>query len=246
MAEFILVLTATSSKEEAQTIADVAVDQRVAAAVQIVGPITSTYRWNDQKEQAEEWLCILKTHKDLYSEIERLIQTCHSYELPGIVALPVITGSEKYFEWFDSVIRREMKEEILIALDEAHEKLIAAATAVSQQSSRREGEWGPREVLAHILGWEAEATVRIPLLAAGTSPLGYDDTAFNTAVITAIGNQSFEQVCETFRETHKRLITMLKEQDKQIFVPGHSVYRRVKAMIQHNLEHAQTLEALLP
>src|SRR5450755_3576119 len=87
--QFILVQTATRTKEEAQAIADAAVDQQLAAAVHIFGPITSTYRWNDQKERSEEWLCVLKSSQDLYEELERLIAGIHSYTVPGIVALSI-------------------------------------------------------------------------------------------------------------------------------------------------------------
>ena len=105
MTQHILVLTGTSSRAEAQSIADAAIEQRLAAAVQVVGPVGSVYRWKSQVEHAEEWLCLLKTSAGLYSELERLIQSVHSYELPGILAIPIVGGSERYLEWYTRELR---------------------------------------------------------------------------------------------------------------------------------------------
>ena len=242
--EFLLVLTAVGTKDEAQAIADNAIDKQLAAAVQVIGPITSTYRWKNQKETAEEWLCLIKTSKDLYQELEQSIQISHSYELPGILALPVIAGSKKYLEWYEGELLKTepVKEQMLRLFNSAHERLILAATSAEMRGIVRKGEWGPREVLAHIIGWESEATARIPRLAAGEPPVTYDDDAINFAVITALGNQSFEDVRATLRSAHQRLIDLLKEQEDAVFTAGHSVYQRVAAMTQHSNEHAQKLE----
>jgi uncharacterized protein involved in tolerance to divalent cations len=62
-----LVLTATSSRAEAQSIADAAVEQRLAAAAQVIGPVISAYRWKSRMEHTEEWLCLLKTSAELYT-----------------------------------------------------------------------------------------------------------------------------------------------------------------------------------
>ena len=105
MTQYVLVLTGTSSRAEAQSIADTAVEQRLAAAVQVIGPVTSTYRWKNRMEHAEEWLCLLKTSAELYAEVERAIQTLHSYELPGILAIPVVGGSERYLDWYVQQLR---------------------------------------------------------------------------------------------------------------------------------------------
>lgn len=223
MCDIILVLTATSSQDEAQDIADACVDKQLAAAVQVIGPVTSTYRWNNEKRKTPEWLCMIKTRQSLYLEIEHLIQASHSYELPGILAIPMISGSEKYFAWLMSETKEKTKVQIVQSFNEAHERLIAVSTAASKRVVDREGEWGPREVLAHIVGWEAEATSRIPLLAVGEAPLTYDDDAFNAAVVAVLGAQSFEAIHDMVRQTHQRLVQMLLIQDDSVFVPGHSV-----------------------
>ena len=247
MRQFILVLTATGSRDEAQAIADAAVDKQVAAAVQILGPVTSTYRWNDKKERSEEWLCLLKSSQDLYEELESLIRGIHSYEVPGIVALPMVAGSARYFAWYEGKLKKQesVKDQLLCAFGEAHERLINAAAAAATRGVSREGDLGPREVLAHIVGWEAEATERIPLLVAGSPALTYDDHAFNAAVLTVLGDQPFEVVRDMLRRTHQRLAQMLSTLEDTAFVPGNSVYERVKAQIRHSDEHAQQLDGLV-
>jgi periplasmic divalent cation tolerance protein len=96
---FLLVLTGTSSRDEAQAIADAAVEQRLAAPSQVIGPVASTYRWAGQLTHAEEWLCLLKTNEALYEALEQTIRSLHSYKLPGILAIPVAGGSAPYLAW---------------------------------------------------------------------------------------------------------------------------------------------------
>lgn len=105
MSEFVLVLTNTPTLAEAQAIADAAVTTHLAAAVQIIGPVQSVYRWHGQVERAEEWICLLKTKQALYPEVERMIQTLHAYELPGILAIPVVAGGELYLSWLEGQLK---------------------------------------------------------------------------------------------------------------------------------------------
>src|ERR1700730_14378517 len=138
-----------------------------------------------------------------------------------------------------------LKKELLQQFEQAHERLALAAIAASARGIAQQGDqWGPREVLAHIVGWSTEATERIPRIIAGEPPLVYDDEAFNVAIITVLGDQSFDVVLGMFRRSHRRYIRMLGEKDDAIFVPGHPVYRRIQAVIQHHHDHAQGLDAL--
>ena len=102
MSSCIQVTTTTATKEEAQKIARHLVEQKVAACVQVSGPITSVYRWKGKVETAEEWLCLIKTQESLYSELEKAIISLHSYETPEIIALPIITGSRDYLSWLQN------------------------------------------------------------------------------------------------------------------------------------------------
>lgn len=99
MESYIQVTTTTDKREDAEKIAFALVEKKIAACAQIVGPITSIYRWKGNIEKAEEWLCVIKSRKDLYEDIEKTIKAVHSYEVPEIIAVPVVAGSEDYLEW---------------------------------------------------------------------------------------------------------------------------------------------------
>jgi periplasmic divalent cation tolerance protein len=95
----IQVMTATDKREDAERIARSLVEMRLAGCVQIVGPVTSIYRWKGKVEAAGEWLCLAKTHAGCYGAIEQAIRSLHPYETPEILALPVTAGSRDYLEW---------------------------------------------------------------------------------------------------------------------------------------------------
>ena len=105
MSDFIQVLTAAGSAEEARTIAGAIVEQRLAACVQVIGPISSTYWWQGQMETAEEYLCLMKTTRKVFRSLETAIKEVHSYETPEILAMPVEEGSEDYLFWLRSEVR---------------------------------------------------------------------------------------------------------------------------------------------
>jgi uncharacterized protein involved in tolerance to divalent cations len=83
------------------------VEERLAACVQILGPITSTYRWKGAIETSEEWQCWAKTRRDLYEKIEQAIRRLHSYEVPEIIAVPILAGSESYLKWLDEELETD-------------------------------------------------------------------------------------------------------------------------------------------
>ena len=99
MEGFIQVITATDKREDAERIARLLVEMRLAGCVQIVGPVTSTYRWKGKIETAGEWLCLIKSRAECYGAIEQAIRSLHPYETPEIIALPVAAGSRDYLAW---------------------------------------------------------------------------------------------------------------------------------------------------
>jgi periplasmic divalent cation tolerance protein len=99
MTSFIEVHTTIDSKEAAQKIAEAIVSKRLAACVQVSGPITSTYWWQGAVEQAEEWLCTAKTRKELYPDLEQAIREVHTYDTPEILAVDVTAGNTGYLDW---------------------------------------------------------------------------------------------------------------------------------------------------
>ena len=106
MIDFIQVLTTTETKEDAQQIARTLVEGRLAGCVQVIGPISSLYWWQESTETSEEWLCVVKSRKDLYEALEQAIRQVHPYDVPEILALPVVAGNPDYLEWLNTELRR--------------------------------------------------------------------------------------------------------------------------------------------
>jgi periplasmic divalent cation tolerance protein len=105
MAEYIQVVTTTGSKGDAVQVAQSLVEERLAACVQVIGPITSVYRWEGAVEVAEEWLCVVKSTLALYPDLEAAIQRVHPYDVPEILAVPVAAGSQSYLDWLQDEVR---------------------------------------------------------------------------------------------------------------------------------------------
>jgi periplasmic divalent cation tolerance protein len=104
-ARFVVVLTALDKRRLAQRIADILVEQRLAACVQISGPVTSTYRWQGNIEKTREYLVLAKTTRALYPAVEKAIKALHTYQAPEIVALPVAAGGKDYLAWLADALR---------------------------------------------------------------------------------------------------------------------------------------------
>jgi len=105
MHSFIQVVTTMDRKEDAERIARALVEDRLAACVQLIGPVRSTYWWKGRVETAEEWQCWAKTEAGFYEEVEKAIRAIHPYELPEIVAMPILRGSPEYLEWLRGELR---------------------------------------------------------------------------------------------------------------------------------------------
>ncbi|MCL0077766.1 divalent-cation tolerance protein CutA [Peptococcaceae bacterium] len=99
MEEYIQVFTTTEKEEDAKKIAKTIVEERLAACVQILGPITSTYWWEESIETSKEWLLFIKSKKSMYEELEKAIKSIHPYQVPEIIAVPVTAGSKDYLGW---------------------------------------------------------------------------------------------------------------------------------------------------
>ncbi len=102
-----VVLTTAGNREEAEKIANALVESEAAACVNIVGPITSIYRWQGKVENASEFLLLIKTWSDAYERVEEMIRKLHSYEVPECMMLRVEKGSEQYLEWVEESVRGE-------------------------------------------------------------------------------------------------------------------------------------------
>ena len=102
MEDFIVILVTASSEEEAKKIAQSLVEKRLAACVNIIKDVQSVFRWKGKISDEKELLLIIKTRKKLYKNVEEEVKRLHSYEVPEVIALPIISGSKDYLYWIDS------------------------------------------------------------------------------------------------------------------------------------------------
>lgn len=99
----VVVFTSVESEDAARTLARTVVAERLAACVQIA-PVASVYRWRDGVEDAPEWSCQIKTTSAGLEALTARIRVLHSYEVPEIIAVPVLAGHPPYLQWVaDSV-----------------------------------------------------------------------------------------------------------------------------------------------
>ena len=104
-ADRIMVMITAGSEEEARKIAELLVKEKKAACVNIVPQVDSLFRWKGKIDSARESLLLVKTRASVVSEIISLVKQAHSYDVPEIIALPIIAGSEKYLDWLDKACR---------------------------------------------------------------------------------------------------------------------------------------------
>jgi periplasmic divalent cation tolerance protein len=99
MNEFLQITTTTGKRQDAEQIAAELVSRRLAGCVQVSGPIVSTYRWQGKTETSEEWMCTIKTGRQKLAAIQKLMEEIHPYDVPELIATPIVDGSEKYLGW---------------------------------------------------------------------------------------------------------------------------------------------------
>lgn len=102
---YLQVMTTASREEDAERIARAVLEERLAACVQISGPVTSLYWWKGSLETSGEWLCLIKTREDLFGALEKLLRKVHPYETPEIVALPIVAGGRDYLKWLQGELK---------------------------------------------------------------------------------------------------------------------------------------------
>ena len=104
-ANYCAILVSASSQSEAEKIATVLVESQLAACVSLV-PITSIYTWQKKLHREQEWQLLIKTEVALFTAVSLKIQELHSYEVPEIIALPLIAGSQSYLQWISEQVNR--------------------------------------------------------------------------------------------------------------------------------------------
>ena len=94
-----LIFVTAGSEEQALAIARALVGERLAACVNIVGPVRSIYRWRDGVEDDREYLLIIKTRATLYMKVETRVREMHTYEVPEVLSVTADRGSPPYIKW---------------------------------------------------------------------------------------------------------------------------------------------------
>jgi len=107
MTEKIVVISTCGSEEEAARIAKKLVEEHLAACVNIMPRVRSFYRWQGKVEDAAEWMLIVKTSRSRFDALKAVLEAAHSYELPEVLALPIVDGSANYLAWLDSELSTE-------------------------------------------------------------------------------------------------------------------------------------------
>jgi periplasmic divalent cation tolerance protein len=100
--ELCQVSIACGSADEAAAVGAALLDTRLAACVQTVGPVESRYWWRGTQETATEWVCVAKSRTALVDEITAAVRAVHSYEVPEVVATPIVGGSANYLAWVEA------------------------------------------------------------------------------------------------------------------------------------------------
>jgi len=102
---YILVLVTTKDFEEAETIAKELLKQKLIACANIVNPVVSHFHWSGTINRSEECIVIMKSRGDLFPKICQQVKALHSYEVPEIIALPIMIGSSDYLAWIDESLK---------------------------------------------------------------------------------------------------------------------------------------------
>jgi periplasmic divalent cation tolerance protein len=100
----IVVLMTAPNPEEATRIAEVLVERKLAACVQLLPPMTSIYVWKGEVERAGEILLVAKSTRAKFDELDAAVRAIHSYETPEIIALPIVLGSSSYLSWLSNCL----------------------------------------------------------------------------------------------------------------------------------------------
>ena len=102
---YLVVLVTAKDKKEAQKIATSLIRRKLAACVNIVNKVDSVFFWAGKIDQAKESLLMIKSKKEKLLQIIKLVRSLHSYEVPEIIAIPIIAGDKSYLRWIDATLR---------------------------------------------------------------------------------------------------------------------------------------------
>lgn len=105
MVDYIVILVTAKDKAEAEKISQALLEEKLIACANIVSPIASCFLWQGKIDKAEECLIIMKSRTDLFAQLLQQVKMLHSYEVPEILALPIVLGSADYLAWMQNVLK---------------------------------------------------------------------------------------------------------------------------------------------
>lgn len=106
MTEYCVIYCTVSSDREGRVIADSLVQKNLAACVNMITPVRSLYTWKGETCDDEERLLIIKSRASIFERVRSDIQALHSYDVPEIIAIPILAGDDQYMQWMDENIVR--------------------------------------------------------------------------------------------------------------------------------------------
>lgn len=109
MTDKIVVLSTCASEDEAEKLARLMVEEHLAACVNVIPRLRSYYRWKGTVECAEEFLLVIKSSRDRMSSLVATLERAHSYQVPEVIALPVVEGASHYLQWWEASLKAEQQ-----------------------------------------------------------------------------------------------------------------------------------------
>lgn len=102
---YIVVMVTVGGKQEAEKIAQQLLEEKLIACANILGPVSSHFHWAGKIDKAEEYLMLMKSRADLFEALSERVKALHSYEVPEVLALPILKGSKAYLDWLGSILK---------------------------------------------------------------------------------------------------------------------------------------------
>ena len=101
---YIIIFVTTKDRAEAEQLSQSLLKDRLIACANLVNPIDSFFFWQNKIERADECLIIMKSRLDLFKQVVERVKGLHSYEVPEVLAFPIVDGSKEYLDWMDTVL----------------------------------------------------------------------------------------------------------------------------------------------
>ena len=99
MSNYVVVIMTASTEKEATKIVRCLLDEKLIACANIIGPVSSLFWWKNKIDETTEFLVLMKSHSKLFDKLAKRVKAVHSYEVPEILAVPILKGSPPYLSW---------------------------------------------------------------------------------------------------------------------------------------------------